>query len=478
MATELPEIIVTADETPKKPPVDTGPAAVVAQEGPATAVEDGEWKVSGPERPDTDEWKVSGPERPDKSTVLGQMGSGFMDPVEGGGQLIANILPKPVRETLDTFNNWAAKHSGGLIRELPPGGKNQQMQEREAAIQEQRGANKDNIDWSRMGGDLLNPINYVGGGGIGGASKLVNAGRAFLGGASSGAIQPASDPDYWREKQKQVGLGAAFGLVAGAAASAVGKGLDAVGAVLARKNPEALENEAVKKIVKRISQDEKAGGPSAQDMIDIVNAQSSKPLTLIDAAIPKGNVRGLAGNVARQPGESNAIAAQLLGPRSQRNEQAAQRVMQDIETYMHGGASSYQTQEMLLAARSAAATPLYEQAFKLQNIWSPRLQNFIDDVDFKEGLARGWHSERRRALAEGREITSTQMGVDIDMATGEPKIIAVPNMRLLDMAKRGLDEMIADSRDKTTGRLTQRGRELNDVRRAYIKEIEDADKSL
>ena len=110
-----------------------------------------------------DEWKVTS-EQPDKSTTLGQMGTGFMDPIEGGGQLISNLLPEPVRNTLDTFNNWAAKHSGGLIRELPEGGKNQQMQEREAAIQEQRGAHKDNIDWSRMGGDLLNPINYLGGG--------------------------------------------------------------------------------------------------------------------------------------------------------------------------------------------------------------------------------------------------------------------------------------------------------------------------
>jgi len=472
MATELPEIIVTADETPKKPPVDTGPAAVVAQEGPATAVEDGEWKVSGPERPDTDEWKVSGPERPDKSTVLGQMGTGFIDPVEGGGQLISNILPKPVRETLDTFNNWAAKHSGGLIRELPPGGKNQQMQEREAAIQEQRGANKDNIDWSRMGGDLLNPINYFVGGGIGGASKLVNAGRAFLGGASSGAIQPASDPDYWREKQKQVGLGAAFGLVAGAAASAVGKGLDAVGAVLARKNPEFLENNYIKEIIKRIGQDEKVGGPSAQDMIDIVNA-GKKPLTLADAALPKGNVRGLAGSVARQPGESKAIAAQLIG---KRDEAAAQRIRQDIETYMHGGDSAYQTNEMLLAARSSASTPAYNAAYKLKNIWSPRLQQFIDDPDFKKGLNRGWHLERLRALAEGRKITATELGVDIDME-GNVNLIEVPNMRLLDMAKRGLDAMIADTRDPITGRLSAHGVALNQARHAYVKELEALDTS-
>ena len=416
-----------------------------------------------------DEWKVTS-EQPDKSTTLGQMGTGFMDPIEGGGQLVSNLLPEPVRNTLDTFNNWAAKHSGGLIRELPEGGKNQQMQEREAAIQEQRGAHKDNIDWSRMGGDLLNPINYLGGGGVGGAGKLANIARAGLGGASAAAIQPASDPNYWREKQKQVVVGTLFGLGAGAAASAVGQGLDAVGAYIARNKPEALENEAIKKIVKRISQDQKAGGPSAQDMIDLVNA-GNKPVTLADKG--GANVKGLAGNVARQPGESRAIASQLIG---QRDEGAAQRIRQDIETYMHGGPTSYQTNEMLLAARSSASTPAYEAAYKLKNIWSPRLQQFIDDPDFKKGLSRGWHLERLRALAEGRKITATELGVDLDME-GNAKLIDVPNMRLLDMAKRGLDAMIADTRDPITGRLSAHGVALNQARHAFVRELEDLDTS-
>lgn len=490
MAIELPEITVTADESPPKKPVDTAPNMVVAQEGPVNSVAGGEpirtqsadgmthEFPAGTDQAIVDKaMKSYAQEHADKSTVGSHMAMGFMDPPEGGGQLVSNLLPESVRSTLDTFNNWAAKHTGGLIRELPPGGKNQQMQEREAAYQATRGANKDNIDWSRMGGDLLNPVNYIGGGGIGGASKLLNIARAGLGGGVAGAIQPSNDPDYWRDKSKQVVIGSVFGLGAGTAASAVGQGLDAIGAYIARNKPEALENEFVKKIVKRIAQDQKAGGPSAQDMIDLVNGQNGpwgagKPITLAD--VGGANVKGLAGNVARQPGESRAIASQLIG---KRDEGAAQRIRQDIETYMHGGPTSYQTQEMLLNARSSAATPIYEQAFKLQNIWSPRLQNFIDDVDFKEGLARGWHSERRRALAEGRDITSTQMGVDIDMATGEPKIIAVPNMRLLDMAKRGLDEMIAGERNETTGRLSQRGKELNDNRRAFVKEIEAADRS-
>lgn len=483
MATELPEINVTADEPPPEKPVDTGPNMVVAQEGPVTAVAGGEpiraqssdgmthEFPAGTDQAVVDKaMKSYAQEHADKTSTVGQMGRGFMDPVEGGGQLVSNLLPESVRSTLDTFNNWAAKHTGGLIRELPPGGKNQQMQEREAAIQQERGANKDNIDWSRMGGDLLNPVNYIGGGGVGGASKLLNVGRAGLAGGVAGAISPSSDPDYWREKQKQVVLGSVFGLGVGTAASAAGQGLDAIGAYIARNKPEALENEVVKKIVKRIAQDQKAGGPSAQDMIDLVNA-GDKPRTLTD--VGGANVKGLAGNVARQPGESRAIASQLIGPR---DEAAAQRISKDIETYMHGGPTSYQTNEMLLAARSAASTPAYKEAYALKNIWSPRLQQFIDDPDFQKGLTRGWHLERLRALAEGRKITATELGVDLDME-GNAKLISVPNMRLLDMAKRGMDAMIADTRDPITGRLSAHGVALNQARHAFVRELEDLDTS-
>jgi hypothetical protein len=408
-------------------------------------------------------------EHADKTTTLGQMGTGFMDPIEGGAQLLSHIVPEPVRHTLNTFNNWVAKKTG-LVAELPPGGMDQRVQEREAAIREYRGVNRDNIDWARMGGDLLNPANYIGGGGIGGASKLTNIVRAGAAGLGASAIQPASDPDYWREKQKQAVVGTVFGLGIGAAASAVGQGLDAVGAYIARKNPEWLENEGIKKVVKRISQDQKAGGPSAQDMLDIVNA-GNKPVTLAD--VGGANVKGLAGNVARQPGESRAIATQLIG---KRDEAAAQRISQDIKTYMHGGSSSYQTQEMLLGARSAASTPAYNEAYKLKNVWSPRLQNFIEDQDFKKGLNRGWHLERLRALAEGRNIRATELGVDVDME-GNATLIAVPNMRLLDMAKRGMDAMISDTRNPITGRLSAHGVALNQARHAYVRELEDLDTS-
>jgi len=405
-------------------------------------------------------------EHANKTTTGQQMVRGFMDPVEGGGQLISELLPESVRSTMDQFNNWLAKYSGGLIRELPPGGKSQQMRAREAQITQERGVDKDKLDWPRMAGDVLNPVNWMGG--LGGAGKVANIGRALAGGVTAGAISPVADPNYWREKGKQTLLGGAFGLTLGAAGAAVSKGLDAAGRYLIKSHPEFLENEAVRKIIRRMASDTKAGGPDATEMIELVNA-SNKPLALVD--VGGRNVKGLAGNVARQPGASSEIASGTIGAR---DSEAAQRLSADIAKYVHGGPTAFQSTEALLAARSAASKPAYDAVHDLQGVWSPRLQQFLDDPAIKSGLARGYELERLTSVAEGRPISTTQLGVDLDIE-GNIKMLGTPNMRLLDMGKRGLDAMIADERNEITGRLTAKGVALDQVRRAYVRELDALD---
>lgn len=417
-------------------------------------------------------------EHADKTTTLGQMGRGFMDPLEGGGQLLSELTPAPIRETINQFNNWVSQKTGGLISELPPGGKSQQVREREAAIEQERGLAKENTDWTRMAGNVLNPVNYIGGGGLGGANKLFNVGRAMGGGAFSGAISPAADPSFWTEKVKQTTIGSAFGLGIGLVTGAVSKGLDKVGESIIRNHPEWLENEAVRTIVRRMSQDAKAGAPTATDMVDMVNAGSgpwagagAKPMTLTDVAQPKGNVRSLAGSVARKDEDARAIAASLL---TKRDEQAAHRISADIDNFVHGGQTAHEATESLLTARSAASTPAYDAMHELQGVWSPRLQQFLEDPAIKQGMSEGFKLERMLSLAEGRPLSTTQLGVDLSI-DGSVKMLGTPNMRLLDMGKRGLDAMIAAQRNAITGRLSAEGVALDKVRKAYVSELDNLD---
>lgn len=408
----------------------------------------------------------------DKTTMMGQIGRGLMDPIEGGAQLLSHAVPTPVRGAIDTANNWLADKTG-LVARLPEGGMNQHVQEREAAIKEERGSNE-GFDWPRIAGNMLSPLNYAGPAMITGAGKAVNLARATLGGAVAGGFSPVTDggdPEHFaKEKVTQMATGATVGSLFGLAGAGLSKGVEKVGEYVARNYPEALENKAVQTILRRMAQDEKAGGPSATQAIQLIN-ESKKPLTLTD--VGGENVKGLAGNVARKPGESRAIATNFL---QKRDEKAAQRLSEDISSTLSGGPTMHQATEALLQSRSAAARPAYDKAYELQKIWSPRLGEFFEDPALKQGLARGYEIERLQSLAEGRPLSASQLGVDLDVE-GNIKMLETPNMRLIDMGKRGLDAMIADERNAITGRLSARGVALDKMRQAYVQTVDDLDKT-
>lgn len=232
---------------------------------------------------------------------------------------------------------------------------------------------------------------------------------------------------------------------------------------------QTVEDQAINKIMSRIEQDKKAGGASAQEMIDRVNS-SDKPLTLTD--IGGENIKGLAGNVLRAPGPGRQYGREFL---TNRDEMAAARLSNDINKYVSGGPGMFQATENLLKARSVAAKEPYENFFKMQNVWSDRLHDFVKDPVFTAGLKKGFEIERLRALAEGRPITATQLGVDMD-TEGNIRMLDVPNTRLLHMAKVGMDGLIADERNEITGRLTSRGVALNQVQKAYVGELDSLSK--
>lgn len=420
----------------------------------------------------------------DKSTTAGEIEVGMMDPIEGGGQLIANILPARVERGMNELNNMLAEHSGGLIRKLPEGGKNEQMRQREGEIQANRGANT-SMDWARFAGNILSPINYIGGlvgpevkAGMSLAEKTAIAmERGEIAGGTAGAMQPATQKEgFGREKLMQIGEGVIAGGVFSAAMGAASAGIGALGQFIARNYPDNIASTAINAVLKRISQDQKSGGPTAAQAIQLVNAAKAgpwgpkpdaKPLSLID--FTGEATQGLGGRVARQPGEGRNRAKSFL---DKRDEKADERLSADIATHIFGGPTMHQASEALLQARSATARPLYQDAHALQGVWSPRLQQFIDDPVIKAGLARGYNIERQLALAEGRPITSHQLGVELD-TEGNIKMLEKPNMLLLDMGKQGLDAMIADAR--VNGRLTKEGVALEKVRRAYVQTIDDLD---
>lgn len=146
---------------------------------------------------------------------------GLADPIHGGAQLLTKMLPDSVVKAGNSLNNWIADKTG-LVAKLPEGGVDQQVREREAAYQAQRGS--DGIDWARLGGNVLNPANVAVAARLPSAVSLFGRmGVGAAGGALSASLSPVGSGDFADEKAKQIGMGAAFGGAVPALAAGIGR---------------------------------------------------------------------------------------------------------------------------------------------------------------------------------------------------------------------------------------------------------------
>lgn len=161
-----------------------------------------------------------------KQTRTDRLLQGLRDPIDGGAQLLVHALPDGLVRNVNRANNWLADKTG-LVAHLPPGGIDQQIQEREAAYQAARRASAPKstsslaagqeaapgLDGWRMTGNVLSPVNLVAASRLPQAASLagrVGIGAAF-GGASSALAPVTTGGDFGSEKTKQVAVGAAAG---------------------------------------------------------------------------------------------------------------------------------------------------------------------------------------------------------------------------------------------------------------------------
>lgn len=105
-------------------------------------------------------------------------------------------------------------------------------------------------------------------------------------------------------------------------------------------------------------------------------------------------------------------------------------------------------------------------------VWSPRIQQFLDDPIMKSGIARGLEIQRLEALKDGVKFNPTEYAIVDGAGSVNPTVGAVPNMRLLDAAKRGLDAILNDAKDGF-GRLQwgEKEKAIDGVRKAYVAEL-------
>lgn len=143
-----------------------------------------------------------------------KFGRGMRDPLDGAAQLLYNILPQGVQQAGNSLNNWLADNTG-LVARVGAGGADQMVRESNKAYEDKRAAaGESGIDWWRLAGNVLNPINVAAATQIPRAATLAGrVGLGALGGGATSLLQPAtSEQDSFEtEKAKQASIGALFG---------------------------------------------------------------------------------------------------------------------------------------------------------------------------------------------------------------------------------------------------------------------------
>lgn len=313
-------------------------------------------------------------------------------------------------------------------------------------------------------------------------------------GRAGRSLEEINLPSNWVERNvNNIGRGAVAGAVGGAGGgeglessvngllegAAVGAGLGAVIPGVARLTGDsigALRNTlgladqqriAEQYLIKKMEQD---GFDPAAARAEVRRLQADSlngPATLLDVG-PQTQRAGRL--VEATPGAGSSTLTNFLHDR-----QAGQgsRIMAGAEQRL-GTSDAAGTIAELEAQRAAAASPLYQEAFEKDFNWSPALDNFLEDPIMKQAVNRGLRIQRLESAAKGEKFEPLDYGVTNFNQAGDPIISGKPNMKLLDAAKKGLDDVLEVYRDKTSGRLMLdgEGRAIDGFRRAYVKELD------
>ena len=308
-----------------------------------------------------------------------------------------------------------------------------------------------------------------------GANLAPDAGLAARTAASAGdasaigGVSGLSEGNGIGERLENAAKGAGTGLLIGGAlpvTAAAAKGVMSApaGWLKALTNPEGYANSQIARAVHESGQTPQQLGQAVQD----ANA-AGQPFTLADAMGNSG--QRMLSTVTRAPGEGRTAAVEFL---NQRQAGQGERVGDILDESLGAGNTARQRMAQLKTQGQQESSPLYQEALDKQPVWNDRMQQFFDDPITKKGLSEGVGVQRLEALATGRPFNPTDHAITSFDEAGDPVISGVPNMRTVNLIKKGWDQMLEKYRDPTTGRLAldEHGRALDAVRRSFLNEVD------
>ncbi|MBP2311877.1 hypothetical protein [Azospirillum soli] len=310
----------------------------------------------------------------------------------------------------------------------------------------------------RAGTELALPAAKTGAAAVADLAKV----GAGMGAVSGFGNAEGGAGDRLTKAAEGAALGGVMGVALPAALSLGGRTLGAVGSALGLRDADAA---ARNKVLQALARD----GSTVDDVAARLSA-TEKPLTLAD--VGGENTLGLARVAANVPGTARQKARDVFETR-----QAGQvgRLAEDVRAGVAPG-DFFASADALIQRRAAESAPLYDKALSVSPVWSERLQRFLDDPVVRGGLKEGIAIQRLESLAANKPFNPTDLAVTGFNEAGDPLLSGVPNMRTLNVIKKGLDNILEGYRDRTTGRLAldEKGRAIDAVRRAFLSELDGA----
>lgn len=279
-------------------------------------------------------------------------------------------------------------------------------------------------------------------------------------------------------------------MVAGMTGGAVSEMTDSPGLGIAAAMAVPLGAQAGKSAVESVLQRQLDRGTSygARKVNDLVSEMGGgdfrKGLTAVQddmarmgpdtALVDVLGIRGqrLARGAASVPGgadeAADAFVRQRMAGRGERLRGAVSRTLADGEEFRA-------TIDDLMQRRAQSSAPLYDEAFNVKPVWDNRLDELIKDPLIQQGAAKGIRIQQIEALAEGKPFNPRDYAIVDFNDAGDPVLGQVWNLRTLDAAKRGLDEIIESAKDSVTGKVqwNQYLRAVDKLRGALVTKLDD-----
>jgi hypothetical protein len=304
-------------------------------------------------------------------------------------------------------------------------------------------------------------------GGMRGPGNVASrVGTAAGSGALYGAVQGAGEGSGLDDRAQKALMGAGIGALAGGAVQGVGEvGKRTLGFVGASMNPEGY---AQGQVARAVSESGRTPNQIAQEMADA--AAAGQPYAVADALGNAGQ-RQLS-VVARNPGAGRQQTVEFLEGR-----QAGQagRVRDAIDDAMGATQTGKATSDDLIKWARDASDPFYEKALSQSPVFNERIGEFLNDPISRQGIARGLEIQRLESVARGQKFDPNDYVKMVKKDGGVEEMVPVPNMRTINVLKKGIDDIIEQYRDPTSGvlRLDERGRAINEFQRSFLKQIDE-----